>query len=128
MQLGDAQWLAAWVAAINDDAELKIVGKWLDVRLSITIGDRRNMLVFRGGRVERTVSAFRIDDWSDVGFRAPLEVWEKYMSPLPPPLHHDLFAMIMRVPAFVVEGNSMTFAQNARAIHRVMKIMKGVKA
>jgi hypothetical protein len=46
----------------------------------------------------------RIDTRAAFGFRAPVEVWRKFLSAKPPPLYHDFFAMLMRVPEFVIEG------------------------
>jgi len=58
------------------------------------------------------------------GFRAPVDVWRKFLSPNPPPLYHDFFAMLMRVPEFTIEGDSLIAMQNARALHRMMNIMR----
>ena len=58
------------------------------------------------------------------GFQAPVEVWRKFLSPNPPPLFHDFFAMLMRVPEFVLEGDGLMAMQNARALHRMMNIMR----
>jgi len=56
--------------------------------------------------------------WSD------LFMWRKFLSPTPPPLFQDFFAMLMRVPEFVLEGDSLVAMQNARALHRMMNIMR----
>ena len=66
----------------------------------------------------------RLDVRVPFGFRAPVEVWRKFLSPHPPPLFHDFFAMLMRVPEFVLEGDSLLAMQNARALHRIMNIMR----
>jgi hypothetical protein len=58
------------------------------------------------------------------GFRAPVEVWRKFLSADPPPLFHDFFAMLMRVPEFVLEGDGLVAMQNARALHRMMNVMR----
>jgi hypothetical protein len=39
-------------------------------------------------------------------------------------LFHDFFAMLMRVPEFVLEGDGFVAMQNARALHRMMNIMR----
>ena len=57
-----------------------------------------------------------------------MEVWKKFLSPKPPPLYHDFFAMLMRVPEFVLEGDSLVAMQNARALHRMMNVMREVGA
>ena len=58
------------------------------------------------------------------GFRAPIEVWRKFLSADPPPLFHDFFAMLMRVPEFVLEGDGLVAMQNARALQRMMNVMR----
>ena len=40
------------------------------------------------------------------------------------PLYHDFFAMLMRVPGFVLEGDTLAAMQNARALHRAMNVMR----
>jgi hypothetical protein len=55
------------------------------------------------------------------------EVWCKFLSATPPPLYHDFFAMLMRVPEFVIEGDSFLAMQNARALHRMMNLMRGTE-
>jgi hypothetical protein len=39
-------------------------------------------------------------------------------------LFHDFFAMLMRVPEFKLEGDGLIAMQNARALHRMMNIMR----
>jgi hypothetical protein len=36
--------------------------------------------------------------------------------------------MLMRVPEFVIEGDSLLAMQNARALHRMMSLMRGTEA
>ena len=70
------------------------------------------------------IVAPKLDVRTPFGFRAPVAVWRKFLSPDPPPLYHDFFAMLMRVPEFVLEGDSLVAMQNARALHRMMNIMR----
>ncbi|MCZ7657568.1 MAG: hypothetical protein M5U07_06780 [Xanthobacteraceae bacterium] len=76
------------------------------------------------GRIAEIVAAPRLDVRMSFGFRAPVEVWRKFLSRDPPPLFHDFFAMLMRVPEFVLEGDSLAAMQNARALHRMMNLMR----
>jgi hypothetical protein len=70
------------------------------------------------------IAAPKFDVRALFGFQAPVEVWRKFLSPNPPPLFHDFFAMLMRVPEFVLEGDGLVAMQNARALHRMMNIMR----
>ena len=53
-----------------------------------------------------------------------MSVWRKFINPDPEPLYHDFFAMLMRVPEFEVDGDSLAAMQNARALHRMMNILR----
>ena len=75
-------------------------------------------------RIADIVASPRLDVRAAFGFSAPVEVWKKFLSPDPPPLYHDFFAMLMRVPNFRLEGDSLVAIQNARALHRLMNIMR----
>lgn len=117
-------WLEAFRARVNGDREMQVVGDWFDAAIALTFGDTRCVLRVRKGRIEEIVDRPRLDTRVSFGFRAPVEVWRKFLSPDPPPLYHDFFAMLMRVPDFVIEGDSLVAMQNARALHRMMNLMR----
>ena len=58
------------------------------------------------------------------GFRAPAPIWERYLEADPPPLYHNIFAMLMRVPGFVLEGDTLVAMQHARALLRAMTLLR----
>jgi hypothetical protein len=118
-------WLEAFRARVNGDPEMRVVGDWFDAPVALTFGDSRVVLRIAKGRIEEIVEKPRIDTRASFGFRAPVEVWRKFLSADPPPLYHDFFAMLMRVPEFVIEGDSLAAMQNARALHRMMNLMRG---
>jgi hypothetical protein len=74
------------------------------------------------------VLAPRLDAPCAFGFRAHADVWRRFFSEPPEPLYHDVFAMLMRVPGFVLEGDTLVAMQHARALHRAMRVMRTVKA
>ena len=57
-------------------------------------------------------------------FHAPAGVWERFLQPLPPRHHHNLFAMRMRVPGFTVEGDELTWMQHAHLLRRILEIAR----
>ena len=118
-------WLEAFRARVNSDREMHVVGDWFDAPIALTFGETRYVLRVRQGRIEEVVERPRLDARTSFGFRAPVEVWRKFLSADPPPLYHDFFAMLMRVPEFVIEGDSLLAMQNARALHRMMNLMRG---
>jgi len=117
-------WLARYRERVNTDPELQVIGDWFTTTFALTFGDKRFALKVERGKIVDVVASPRIDVRTLFGFRAPVEVWRKFLSPNPPPLFHDFFAMLMRVPEFVLEGDSLAAMQNARALHRMMNIMR----
>lgn len=117
-------WLARYRERVNADPEMAVIGDWLSTTFTLTFGDSRYALVVAKGKILDIIAAPRLDVRATFGFRAPIDVWNKFLSPNPPPLFHDFFAMLMRVPEFTLEGDSLAAMQNARALHRLMNIMR----
>lgn len=125
-QRPDADWMAAFAEKVAHDRELDVIGKKFDVDMGITFGDQRYVLRVRRGKIEEILPAPRFDVRTQFEIRAPMELWDRFLSETPPPLFHDIFAMIMRVPEFVLEGDTLVAMQNARALHRMMNLMQSV--
>lgn len=119
-----ADWIERYRARVNADPEMQVIGRWLTTTFAVTFGDSRYALSLDRGRIVDVVPGKRLDVRTSFGLRAPVEVWRKFLSPDPPPLFHDFFAMLMRVSDFVLEGDSLVVMQNARALHRLMNIMR----
>src|SRR5215469_16149406 len=119
-----ANWLSRYRDRVNADPELRVIGEWLTTTFTLAFGDNRYALKVANGKITDVIAAPRLDVRSSFGFAAPVEVWDKFLSPNPPPLFHDFFAMLMRVPEFVLEGDGLVAMQNARALHRMMNIMR----
>ena len=117
-------WLGRYRERVNADPELNVIGEWFNTTLTLTFGDSRYALKIDKGKIADIVTAPRLDFRATFGFAAPVEVWKKFLSPDPPPLYHDFFAMLMRVPDFRLEGDSLAAMQNARSLHRLMNIMR----
>jgi len=117
-------WLARYRERVNNDPELAVIGDWFTTAFSLTFGERRFAVTVDKGKIVDLVAAPRLDVRTMFGFHAPVDVWRKFLSPNPPPLFHDFFAMLMRVPDFTLEGDSLIAMQNARALHRMMNIMR----
>ncbi len=119
-----ADWIARYRERVNSDPEMAVIGRWFTTSFAVTFGDNRYALQLDRGRIVDIVAGKRLDLRTYFGLRAPVEVWRKFLSPDPPPLYHDFFAMLMRVPDFVLEGDNLIVMQNARALHRMMNLMR----
>src|SRR3954463_10200994 len=116
-------WLTRYRERVNRDAELKVIGDWFTTTFGLTFGDTRYAVKVEKGSIVDIVTP-KLDTRTPFGFRAPIAVWRKFLSAEPPPLYHDFFAMLMRVPEFVLEGDGLVAMQNARALHRMMHLMR----
>src|SRR5688572_15763445 len=117
-------WLREYQQRVNADRELRVIGDWFSVAVSLACDDRRAIVQFAGGRVADYVCAPRLDVPSTFGFRAAAPIWDRYLAPEPPPLYHNVFAMLMRVPGFVLEGDTLVALQHARALLRAMTLLR----
>lgn len=120
----DRAWFEAVATRANDDAEMKAVGRNFTATISFTIDETRHDLIVQEGRVAAVRDLIKFDSRADFGFRAPASVWNTFLQKYPPPLYNSVFAMIMRVPEFHVDGDTLVFAQNARATTRLLAIMQ----
>ena len=121
----EVPWMERYRERVNADPELAVIGGWFSTSLSLTFGERRYVVRMERGRMTDINPAPRLDARCAFGFRAPMAVWEKFVSREPPALYHDFFAMLMRVPEFVLEGDGLVAMQNARALQRMMNLMRG---
>jgi len=117
-------WLHRFQERINSDTEMQVIGDWFTTAFSMAAGDKRCIVRFDRGRIVETIVSPRLDVRCAFGFRASPETWARFLQKDPEPLYHDFFAMLMRVPEFVLEGDTLVAMQNARALHRAMNIMR----
>lgn len=119
-------WLTRFQQSLNADREMSVIGDWFTVSMSLSCDDERRVLRFERGRLVQTILTPKLDAPVSFGFRASTDIWRRFFSDPPEPLYHDVFAMIMRVPGFVLEGDTLTAMQHARALHRAMKVMRTI--
>ena len=120
-------WLNRMQQRINADPEMEAIGDWFTTAFSLTCGEGRYILRFERGKLVEITQSPRLDVRCTFGFRASPEIWAKFFAKEPEPLYHDFFAMLMRVPGFVLEGDTLVAMQNARALHRAMNVMRTVQ-
>lgn len=119
-------WLRRYQVLVNSDTEMNIIGAWFTTALSLTNDSTRCVLRFERGNITDIVQAPSIDTRCAFGFRTSDQIWSKFLQTDPEPLYHDVFATLMRVPEFVLEGDTLIAMQNARALHRAMNLMRAV--
>lgn len=120
-------WLKRYQEKVNADPEMQVIGDWFTTAFSLTAGDRRCIVRVERGKIVEIIPSPRLDVRSQFGFRASPEIWAKYLRKDPEPLYQNVFAMVMRVPGFVLEGDTLVAMQNVRALSRAMLIMRTVE-
>ena len=117
-------WLREYQERVNADREMQVIGGWFSVAMSLACDERRAIVRFEAGRVAEFTCAPRLDVPCAFGFRGTASIWARYLAPVPPPLYHNVFAMLMRVPGFVLEGDTLAALQHARALSRAMALLR----
>ena len=117
-------WMEKYRETVNADPEMSVIGGWFTESFKISFEGSDFLISVREGKIANIEENPRFDRPAAFSLRAPMSVWNKFISPNPPPLYHDFFAMLMRVDDFVLDGNTLTTMQNARALHRMMNILK----
>src|SRR5262249_60113669 len=87
-----AAWLARYRERVNGDQELKVIGDWFTTTFGLTFGDSRYAVQVEKGRIAAIVAP-KLDTRVPFGFRAPVAVWRRFLSPDPPPLVHAFCAI-----------------------------------
>ena len=117
-------WMEKYRETVNADPEMSVIGDWFTENFKISFEGTDFLISVREGKIANIEENPRFDRPAAFSLRAPMSVWNKFISPNPPPLYHDFFAMLMRVDDFVLDGNTLATMQNARALHRMMNILK----
>ncbi len=120
-------WMERYQDAVNADREMAVIGEWFNVEFKLSFEGNDFLLTVREGRIERIEQRPRFDRPARFSLRAPMSVWTRFIRPDPEPLYHDFFAMLMRAPGFEIDGDSLAAMQNARALHRMMNILKSME-
>jgi hypothetical protein len=119
-------WMKRYAEMVNADPELRVVGRFFTCDFLLDFETIRYLVRVSEGAVRDIVENPTHDRPWAFALRAPRSVWERYLQPVPPPLYHHIFAMLMRVPDFRLEGNTLVAAQNVRALVRMCDLMRGV--
>jgi len=122
--LPTADWMERYRERVNADPEMAVIGDWFSLDFKLAFEGEAWLLSVREGRIEDIVRNPRFDRPARFTISAPMRVWTRFIRPDPEPLYHDFFAMLMRVPEFEIDGDSLSAMQNARALHRMMNILR----
>ena len=89
---------------VNADADLVRRGRHLNTTFLIEIGEQGYLIKIIEGRIVSVTSGPFVTPNYSFALRAPRDEWEAFWTKLPPPGHHDIFALFKR-GKLVIEGD-----------------------
>ena len=126
MKFPTREWMERFVRLVATDPELRLVGRFFTCDVLLDFETARYLVRVQEGAIRELVEEPAWDRPWTFALRAPRHVWERFLQPVPPPLYHHLFAMLMRVPQFRLEGDTLAAAQNVRALARCCDLLRAV--
>ena len=104
---------------VNTNTDLVRRGRFLSTTFLMEIGDKGYLVKILEGRIASiTPGPFVTPNYS-FALRAPRDEWETFWTELPPPGHHDIFALFKR-GKLKIEGDLRPFMQNLLYIKDVL--------
>mgnify|MGYP001581562146 FL=1 len=126
MKFPEPDWMKRYAEVVNQDPELRLVGRFFTCDVLLDFETARYLVRVLEGTVREVVPDPAFDRPWAFALRAPRAVWERYLQRVPPPLYHHIFAMLMRVREFKLEGDTLAAHQNIRALVRMCDLMRAV--
>ena len=108
---------------VNGNAALVRRGRWTDADMLLAIGERECIVAIRAGRVSVSPVTLRVVP-HDFAIRGTEEAWRAFWSPVPPPRHHDLSALI-REGKMRFEGNLDLMMANFLYLKLMLETLRG---
>ena len=124
----DLEWIERWARCVNDDRILPVIGRFFTGKFVLGVDETEHLVEVRGGKIQRISEGLTADDMGyDFGLKAPSSAWSKFSQEIPPPMFNDIWAMAHPLhKQLVIEGNTLPFWQNLRALTRMLSLMRQV--
>ncbi len=124
----DLEWIERWARCVNEDRILPVIGRFFTSKFVLGVDETEYLVEVRGGKIQRISEGLTADDMGyDFGLKAPSSAWSKFSQEIPPPMFNDIWAMAHPLhKQLVIEGNTLPFWQNLRALTRMLSLMRQV--
>jgi hypothetical protein len=124
----DLEWIERWARNVNNDRILPVIGRFFTARFVLGVDDTDYLIEVINGKIQRISEGLTPNNFGfDFGLRAPSSAWAKFSQPIPPPMFNDIWAMAHPLhKQLVIEGNTLPFWQNLRALTRMLSLMRQV--
>ena len=108
----------------NANTALVRRGRWLNAVMLLGIGQENWLVTIQEGRItgcKREDIRVSTCDFALIGTE---DAWQKFWQPMPPPMHHDLHALI-RVGKLRLEGDIDMLLGNMLYIKILLETLRG---
>ncbi len=124
----DLEWVERWARTVNDDRILPVVGRFFTAKFVLGVDDTQYLVDVQNGKILRIAEGLAPNDMGyDFGLKAPSSAWAKFSQQIPPPMFNDIWAMAHPLhKQLIIEGNTLKFWQNLRALTRMLSLMRNV--
>lgn len=124
----DLEWIERWARKVNEDRVLPVIGRFFTTKFVLGVDDKDFVVEVRNGRIQRIVEGITFNDLGiDFALKASSGAWSKFAQEIPPPMFNHILAMAHPLHKHVViEGNTLCFWQNLRALDHVLSLMRQV--
>ncbi len=124
----DLDWIERWARCVNDDRILPVIGRFFTSRFVLGVDETEYLIEVRNGKIQRISEGLTANDMGyDFGLKAPSSAWAKFSQQIPPPMFNDIWAMAHPLhKQLIIEGNTLPFWQNLRALTRMLSLMRQV--
>ncbi|MDG1969896.1 MAG: hypothetical protein P8I56_02785 [Paracoccaceae bacterium] len=111
-------------ALVNSNAALVRRGWWMNAVMLLGIGDQNWIVAIEGGRIASCVrEKLRITAF-DFAITGDEDAWRKFWQDRPPPMHHDLHALL-RIGAIRLEGDVDMLLANMLYLKIMLETLRG---
>lgn len=109
---------------VNADAALVRRGRWTNAVMMLGISDQNWLLTIQAGRITSCVPQnLRISAF-DFAITGDEDAWRKFWRTTPPPMHHDLHALL-RIGAIRLEGDIDMLLANMLYLKIMLETLRG---
>lgn len=109
---------------VNSNTGLVRRGRWTNAVMLLGIGDQKWLITIQEGRIascERQTLRIYSYDFAITGDEA---AWRKFWQATPPPMHHDLHALL-RIGAIRIEGDVDMLLANMLYLKVMLETLRG---
>jgi hypothetical protein len=106
------------------DGEFRLAARYWSGSVRLDLGDAVVELLLDDGAVSAPSEPGSVAraGLGHIGVRAPVEVWERILAPIPPPYYTDIIAA--RAFGLRIEGERETFWQYYAAVRRALDLLR----